>query len=127
MLIRPDTSACHRTRIRRKFAAVDVEAILVLCQDYSEVGFSFLQRLYVDRPIKWWDGRRARLQLGLCVKQPARQLCPNDGGDGKLQQTAPVQLLIRTAIVTVTAAEQRKHHRFRMDGEFHSSSYFDKS
>ena len=55
MLIRPDTSACHRTRIRRKFAAVDVEAILVLCEDYSEVGFSFLQRLYVDRPIKWWS------------------------------------------------------------------------
>src|SRR5579864_2127661 len=54
MLIRTDSNARHRTRIRRKFATVDIEAILVLCESNNEIRRRFLQRLNVD----WFENRR---------------------------------------------------------------------
>ena len=49
MLIRADASARHRTRIHRKFLTVDIEAVLILSEDYSEVWFSLFEGLNVDR------------------------------------------------------------------------------
>src|SRR5579864_9291557 len=48
MLIRTDANACHRTRIGRKFATVDVEAVRVLCKSDNEIRRRFLERLNVD-------------------------------------------------------------------------------
>src|SRR5712671_6809369 len=71
------------------------------------------------------DGRRARLRPRLRVKQPSRHRSCNDGGDAKLQQTAPVQPQVPPAIVIVLSAEQRRHSRFRFASEFHSFSSLD--
>src|SRR5579864_3183557 len=48
MLKRTDTNACHRTRTRRKLAAVDIEAVLVLCKSDYEIRRRFLERLNID-------------------------------------------------------------------------------
>src|SRR6202008_3842229 len=58
MLIRTDTNACHRTRIWRKLAAVDIEAVLVFCKRDNEIRRRFLQRLNVD----WFENRRTTVE-----------------------------------------------------------------
>src|SRR5260370_13324570 len=52
MLISTYASACHRSCIRRKLAAIDVEAVLVLREGDNEVRCSLLQRLNVDRLVE---------------------------------------------------------------------------
>src|SRR5579864_1105455 len=54
MLIRTDANARHGTRVRREFATVDIEAVLVLCKSNNEIWRCFLQRLNVD----WFENRR---------------------------------------------------------------------
>src|SRR6202008_55390 len=54
MLIRTDTSACHRRCIRRKFAPVNVEAVLVFGESNNEIRCSLLQGLDVDWPVNRW-------------------------------------------------------------------------
>src|SRR5215469_5647925 len=49
MLIGPDTDIHHRSRIRRKLLAVDVEAVLVLREDDLKARRSFLQSLKINR------------------------------------------------------------------------------
>src|SRR5260370_34363800 len=53
MLISTYASACHRTCIRRKLSAIDVEAVLVLREGDNEVRCNLLQQLNVDRLVKW--------------------------------------------------------------------------
>src|ERR1700722_11388484 len=55
MLIGTDGSCGHRRCIHGKFAAVDVEAVLVLCECDGEVWRGLLQRFNVD----WFVNRRA--------------------------------------------------------------------
>src|SRR5260221_3661094 len=53
MLIRTHASGCHRTRVRLKFAAIDIKAVLVLSERDGEIRRPFLQRLHVDWLVKW--------------------------------------------------------------------------
>src|SRR6267154_2127248 len=52
MLVSAYTSAGHRTRIRRKLAAIDVKPVLVLRESDRKVRHRSLQRLNVDEFIK---------------------------------------------------------------------------
>jgi hypothetical protein len=103
----------------RKFhirhGALVVIAILV------EPGDWIRARTTIGRRVVLRDGRRARLRRRFRVKRPARRRSRNDGGDAKLQPTAPVQLQMLTIIVTVQSAEQRKHRQFRFESESISS------
>ena len=49
MLIGPDPDLHHGSGIGRKLLAVDVEAVLVLCEDDLETRRGFLQSLNIDR------------------------------------------------------------------------------
>src|SRR2546427_7644574 len=53
MLIRTYASACHRRCIRRKLAAIDVEALLIFGKGDSKLRCRLLQRLNV-----YWLGDR---------------------------------------------------------------------
>ena len=65
MLIAADLGGRHGCRIRRKLAAVDVEAVLVLGKGNHEVWCGFLQRLNIN----WLINRRTVVNSVLLLRQ----------------------------------------------------------
>src|SRR6266446_3828758 len=112
MLISADASACHRTCIRLKLAAVDIEAALVFREGDNEVRCTLLQRLNVDRLVK----RRAIINSTHLLRWSNRT-----GLHYVCQHHPRIGIAVRTGIHTKRAKSTMCSRRWTGDDSFEPS------